>query len=60
MLFALEHYERGFPAGFTGFCMVWVWSMVLSLLHFYTQSFWAGYFVHILADLVNIFCNLTF
>ena len=50
--FAYLHYAAGFPSGFGGFVLVYIWSMFLGALRIWTGGMWLVFWLHVHADIV--------
>lgn len=51
ILFASEHFQMGFPSGYIGFLMVFVWGWALGVIRYLAKGMLAVYLIHVVADL---------
>ena len=51
VLFAIQHVRGGFPNGFLGGVLVFLWGAALGFLRIYANGILPGYIVHVVADL---------
>jgi membrane protease YdiL (CAAX protease family) len=51
ILFGIWHF-KGFPGGFFGSTMVFVWAILLGFMRYRSKSIWYPFIGHVFADLV--------
>lgn len=53
--FAAIHFQAGFPNGFAGYFMTFVYGTALGILRYETKGILAPFITHIMADLVILY-----